>query len=131
MMTLEQPLIYDASAITAMPGFTSDDIHRRRDGEQVGYVPDLGDVVRFAMRHTRWPAGAGPLPDWPQRDAQGDWSVPHDVVHVGPMLDSQGRAEVPERTKYALKPAVGQGSLSIIDLDWWICERVAQDGMLW
>lgn len=112
-----EPIIYDASALL-VPGYTSDDIHCRREGEPLGYVPRAGDVIRYAMRHGPWPAGGGRLPDWPARDAQGDWSDPWEVLAV---YERDGL------TKYSLRPA---GSRSVspgawIDLDWWIADLVS------
>ncbi|MFJ4167794.1 hypothetical protein ACIPY5_19755 [Microbacterium sp. NPDC089698] len=100
------------------PLVTSDDYHRRRPGEPLGYVPEVGDRIRYALRHTRWCATAQHMVDG--HDDLGEFDEPVIVV---------GIHENEHNTHYACKDS--RGTYRGIDLDWWICEQVIEDGALW
>lgn len=105
------------------PGTTSDDLHRRRDADPLGYVPSTGDSIRYAMRHSAWDQNGQRIEDWPAHDAQGPWGPTVDVVSVtdaGEQLVMKIACRNPKN-----------GERTWIDLDWWICEQVYEDGALW
>ncbi|WP_409048702.1 hypothetical protein AB2L57_18200 (plasmid) [Microbacterium sp. HA-8] len=104
-------------------GVSSDDLHRRREGDELGYVPSTGDCIRYAMRHSAWDENGHRLEDWPARDARGPWGPATDVVSVTPVAE-------PLIVKVACRNP-RNGERTWIDLDWWICEPVYQDGALW
>lgn len=119
MTVYETPI----TARVSTPGVTVDDYHRRRPGEPVGYVPQPGDRIRYALRHSPWDGDGGRLADADTHDAQGPWSEPVDVTDVGEST-VDGR-----RMYYCTNRRTG--AYSGVDLDWWICEPVTEDGALW
>lgn len=97
---------------------TSDDYHRRRPGEALGYVPEVGDQIRYALHHSPWCAAAQRMID--DHDEVGPFGV---VVTVVDAVDGENG------TRYTCRDA--KGTRSWIDLDWWIVERHVEDGALW
>lgn len=100
------------------PLVTSADYHRRRPGEPLGYVPEVGDRIRYALRHSRWcPAAHRMLDEHDERGPMGD------AVTVAGAFERDGM------THYHCRD--DRGDSSWIDLDWWIAEHVHEDGALW
>lgn len=100
------------------PVVTSDDFHRRRPGEPLGYEPAVGDRIRYALRHTRWCSAQLRMIDG--HDELGEF---------GEVVTVVGADERDGMTHYACKTDTGERSW--IDLDWWIAEQVFEDGALW
>lgn len=100
------------------PIVTSDDYHRRRPDEPLGYVPEVGDRIRYALRHTRWCAAEQRMLDG--HDEVGPFGIVVTVVDA---------SESENGTRYTCRDA--KGTRSWIDLDWWIVERHIEDGALW
>ena len=108
-LTATPPELLEAST-------TSDELHRRRAGEPVGFVPEVGDRIRYAMRHDAWTSDGARISDFPVHTAQGPWSAVREVRHA---RDGRYSCVAPN------------GDYAWIDLDWWICEQVIEDGALW
>lgn len=107
-----------ATIAAPWPIVTSDDFHRRRPGEPLGYEPEVGDRIRYALRHMPWcPAVSRMI------DGHDELGVFGDVVTVEAVYQRD------ERTHYACRST--RGEYSGIDLNWWIVERVVVDGALW
>ena len=101
------------------PIVTSDDYyHRRRPGEPLGYVPEVGDRIRYALRHARWCAAEQQMVDG--HDEVGPFGI---VVTVVDAVEGENG------TRYTCRDA--KGTRSWIDFDWWIVERYVEDGALW
>lgn len=113
---MEQPIIYRTPGGLA----TNDDVHTRRAGEPLGHEPQLGEHIRFAMRHTRWDVNGNHVDEG--TDAQGPWS---DTVVVADIFIASNTGEFTYRLHTR-----GSSSDSWITLDWWICEPAPRDGAL-
>ena len=89
-------------------------------GNENGFGQGIGQ--RAALR-TCGDENGHRLEDWPARDARGPWGPATDVVSVTPVAE-------PLIVKVACRNP-RNGERTWIDLDWWICEPVYQDGALW
>lgn len=108
----------EATIPAPWPIITNGDYHRRRPGEPIGYEPAEGDRIRYALRHTRWCPAVSRMVDG--HDERAEFG---DAVTVIGVYEQDGR------THYACKDATGDRSY--ITRDWWLIERVFEDGALW
>lgn len=111
---MNEPIIYTSPA----GAITNDDFHIRRPGEPLGHEPQVGERIRYAMRHTRWDVNGTPVEDG--TDAQGPWSEPVIVASIFTATNTGNLT-------YRLHHRTGD---SWITLDWWICEPAPVDGAL-
>lgn len=103
---------------------TPDDFHSIREGEPIGYVPNEGDLIFYAMRHTPWSSAERRMIDG--HDEQGEWKGP--VLVRGTYKDRKAQTGY-----WLVDPARpnDDSRMSWIDLGWWICKQHIEDGALW
>ncbi len=112
---MSEPIVY-TSPVAAV---TNDDLHTRRDGEPLGHEPQMGERIRYAMRHTAWDVTGQRVE--PGTDAQGPWSEP---AIVSDIFIASNTGDLTYRLHHRT------GGDSWITLDWWICEPAPIDGTL-
>ena len=112
---MSEPIVYTSPAAAV----TNEDFHTRRDGEPLGHEPQMGERIRYAMRHTAWDVTGQRVE--PGTDAQGPWSEP---VIVSDIFIASNTGDLTCRRHHRT------GGDSWITLDWWICKPAPVDGTL-
>lgn len=112
---MSEPVIYRSPT----GAVTNNDLHTRRDGEPLGHEPQVGERIRYAMRHTPWDVNGERVEEG--TDAQGPWSEP---AIVSDIFVATNTGDLTYRLHHRT------GGDSWITLDWWICEPAPVDGTL-